>query len=224
MIKVFHLPLYIEKSFPASYNLIMLITASHLIDTPVLSMQAASAVGQVSAIIVDPTSFQIIAFYLIGPGIGKSTNILDSKSIREYSSLGMVIDSTDELVAPTDVVKISKAIALNFSLIGLKVETKKGSKLGHVIDFTITNDNFSIQQIIVKRPLVKSFSDPELTIPRHEITEVTDTKVIVKDEEDIIRKKAAKEDFIPNFVNPFRKSEQAHAPARTETPADIDIE
>ena len=71
---------------------------------------------------------------------------------------------------------------------------------------------------------LKSFSDPELTIPRKEIVEVNDYKVIVKDEEKVIKKKAAHEDFIPNFVNPFRTQEQDLSPVRTKTPADQDTE
>ena len=69
---------------------------------------------------------------------------------------------------------------------------------------------------------MKSLMDPELTIPRKEIIEVTDYKVIVKDEEKVIKEKAEKEDFIPNFVNPFRKSEQDLSPADNQNPADID--
>ena len=136
----------------------------------------------------------------------------------------MVIDNIEELVTPDDVIKIQKVLALNFSLTGLKVETKKGSKLGTVSDFTITNNDFIVQQIIVKRPIIKSFVDPELTISRKEIVEITDYKVIVKDEEKTLKSRAEKEDFIPNFVNPFRKSEQDFVPARTKTPADKDIE
>ena len=96
---------------------------------------------------------------------------------------------------------------LNFNVVGLKVETKKGSKLGKVTDFTVTSDNFSVQQIIVKRPAIKSFLDPELIIPRAEIVEITDYKIIVRDEEKVIKERALKEDFVPNFVNPFRKTE-----------------
>ena len=33
---------------------------------------------------------------------------------------------------------------------------------------------------------------------------------------------AEKEEFVPNFVNPFRKSEQDFAPVQTKTPADKD--
>ena len=80
-----------------------------------------------------------------------------------------------------------------------------------------------LQQIIVKRPVVKSFLDPELTIPRKEIAEVTDYKIIVKDEEKEIREKAKNEEFIPNFVNPFRKKpEPDYAPAENQSPDEQD--
>jgi sporulation protein YlmC with PRC-barrel domain len=202
----------------------MLVSANRLIGAPILSMQSASSIGTIAAPIVDPNTFKIIAFYIDSPLADKDTNILDTKSIREYSRYGCVVDSIEELVGKDDVVKIGKIIGLNFDLINLKVETKKGSHLGKIIDFTVTSEDFMIQQIIVKRPLMKSFSDPELTIPRKEIVEVNDYKVIVKDEEKVIKKKAAHEDFIPNFVNPFRTQEQDLSPARTKTPADQDTE
>ena len=201
----------------------MLVYSTKLIGTPVLSVQEGGPLGQINAPIVDPDNLKIIAFRLIGPGVDPSRNLLATQSIREYSTFGMVIDSEGELITSSDVVKIEKVLALNFNLIGLKVETKKGTKLGQITDFTIDSDSFLVQQIIVKRPLVKRFIDPELTISRKEIVEVTDYKIIVKDEEKVLRERASKEDFIPNFVNPFR-TEPAHSPADTKTPADTNIE
>ena len=93
------------------------------------------------------------------------------------------------------------------------METKKGSKLGKVQDFTVTSEDFIVQQIIVKRPAVKALIDPELTISRKEIVEITDDKVVVRDEEKVIKARAEKEDFIPNFVNPFREKQPGFAPA-----------
>ena len=183
----------------------MLIAYSRLINTPVLSLQTGGPVGYISEPIIDPDSLKIIAFRLSGSLVSKSpNNLLDVKSIREYSDYGMVIDNIEELIADDDVIKISEAISLNFKLIDLKVETKKHSKLGKVSSFTIDPDSFIIQQIIVKRPTLKSFLDPELTISRKEIVEITDDKIIVKDEEKVLKQRAEKEDFIPNFVNPFR--------------------
>lgn len=192
----------------------MLVYASKLIGAPILSMQAGGAIGHVTEPIVDPDTLKIIAFRLGGGPIPRSgANLLDVSSIREYSNFGIVIDSVDELVSPDDVIKIAKILELNFSLIDLKVETKKGSKLGKILDYTLTPDDFTIQQLIVKRPAIKSFIDPELTIHRREIVEITDYKVVVKDEEKVLKKKAEKEDFVPNFVNPFREKQPGFAPA-----------
>ena len=196
----------------------MLVYASRLIGTPVLSVQAGGRIAVIAEPIVDPDNLKIIAFKLAGPLIAKSSaNILDVRSIREYSNYGIVIDDIDELIEKDDVVKISDVLRLNFALNGLKVETKKGSKLGKIEDYTLTSEDFIVQQLIVKRPIIKSFIDPELTIPRKEIIEITDYKIIVKDEEKAIKIKAEKEEFVPNFVNPFRKSEQDFAPAEAKS-------
>lgn len=194
----------------------MLVYNSNLIGTPILSVQAGGPIGQISNPVVNPDNLQIIAFKLVGPTIDPATNILATHSIREYSNYGMVIDSVDELVSPSDVVKIEQVLGLNFDLLTLKVETKKHTRLGIIVDFTVNSDDFLVQQIIVKRPLVKRFMDPELTIPRKEIVEVTDYKIIVKDEEKTIKARAEKEDFVPNFVNPFRKTEPGYAPTGTK--------
>ena len=195
----------------------MLVYNSKLLGASILSFQDSGAIARVSAPVVNPDNLKILAFKLEGPAINATNNLLDVKSIREYSPLGMVIDSSDELIGPDDVIKIKEVLDLNFNLTGLKVETKKGSKLGHITDFTVTTDDFTIQQIIVKRPLVKSFVDPELTIHRREIVEITDYKVVVKDEEKVIKARASKEDFVPNFVNPFR-TDPNFAHSDTEDP------
>ena len=189
----------------------MLVNASKLVGTSILSVQAGRPIATVSELIIDPNSLKTIAFKVSGAIVNRNENILDVSSVREYSNYGIVIDDIDEWMAPGDIIKISKVLELNFNLVGLKVETKKGSNLGKVVDYTLTPEDFMVQQIIVKRPMIKRFVDPELTIPRKEIVEIDDYKIIVKDEEKVIKARAEKEDFIPNFVNPFR--EQGFAPA-----------
>ena len=201
----------------------MLVYASKLIGTPVLSVRAGSPISSVSDVIVDPDNLKIIAFRLRGGVVGNNTpDLLDTSSIREYSSYGIVIDDADELVTSDEIVRLSEVIKLHFNLNNLKVETKHGTKLGHIIDYTVNVDDFLVQQLIVRRPVFKSFIDPELTVPRQEIAEVTDYKVILKDEEKEIREKATHEEFVPNFVNPFRNPESGFAPIDTKIPDDKD--
>lgn len=194
----------------------MLIKSQDLNNAPVISVQDASRIATLKEPIIDPDSLKILAFRIIPTS--PEASLLDTKSIREYSRLGVIIDSADEFIGEEDVIRIRDVLSLHFHLIGLRVETKKHTNLGRIVSFTVTDNDFMIQQIIVKRPMIKSLIDPELTIPRGEIIEVTDTKIIVKDEEKTIRERSTKEDFVPNFVNPFRTHEPGFAPADTKTP------
>lgn len=172
-------------------------------------------IARTTEIIIDPDSLKIVAFKVFGPETGREVGeYLQEKDIREYSALGMVVDSADEFVNPDDVIRLQKVLGLNFSLDGMKVVTKKGTYLGKVSGYTINTDNFMVQQLIVQRPFLKSFVDPELTIGRSEIVKITDTEIVVKDEESKIRANATREDFIPNFVNPFREQRLSTADSR----------
>ena len=150
--------------------------------------------------VIDPNNLKTVGFVTL---TGKETNILSPMSVREVSSFGFVIDSAEELVGMEDILRVKQVLDLHFDILGKKVETRKRTRLGKVIGYTMTED-FAIAQLKVKRPVWKRAGVEELLIPRNEVVEVTDEKIIVKDEESTIRTNAEKE-FTPNFVNPFRK-------------------
>ena len=83
--------------------------------------------------------------------------------------------------------------------------SESGKKIGKIKDYTIDTKTFVIYQIIVDRPILKSFIDPELTINRSQISEVDDYKVVIKNDAEKISINNEDEEFKPDFVNPFRK-------------------
>ncbi|MDO4979219.1 MAG: PRC-barrel domain-containing protein [Candidatus Saccharibacteria bacterium] len=186
----------------------MVINSKSLLNCPVLSLHIEGETARTNSIIVDPDNLKIMAFGVSGPLTGRdgTGDILMTSSVRELNlRVGMIINSADEFVSRGEVVKLDKVLDLNFSLIGLNVVTKKGTKLGKVIDFTVSED-FTVLQLIVKRPLMKALMDPELVISRKEIVAVDDYTVTVRDEEAKLMKQAVSpDDFVPNFVNPFRE-------------------
>lgn len=192
----------------------MLINGSKLVDCPILSLHIGGEIARVVEPIVDPNSLKVIGFKVEGKLVNEDTgDILPIESVREFSRMGMIVDSIDELVDGTDIVKIKNVLELDFHLVGHKVVTRKQVKLGRVNDYTLEISGWSIQQLIVQRPIMKAFFDPELIISRAKIIEVDDEQVVVKDEHDRAKTKieaAAPATFVPNFVNPFREPDFAN--------------
>lgn len=196
----------------------MLITGSRLVGCPILSLHVGGRVATVTAVIIDPHTLQIIAFEVEGPLVGREAGeILPTRSVREFSPLGMIVDSIDEFVERDDIIKIKETLELDFELIGLKVVTKRGAKLGKVVSYSLDPSNWQIEQLSVQRPFFKALLDPELLISRSQILEVDDYKVTVRDAADKVKQKAASETLTSNFINPFRDPNFANEPSPAES-------
>lgn len=208
----------------------MLIANSSLINRPVQSLHTGTELARTIDPVVDYENLRVIAFDIAGPEIKQEgLDVVLTDEIREVSPVGLIVDSIDSLATAADIVRVQHIKDVRFSLIGLKVETKQGKKLGTVDDFIVELPTFSIQQLVVKRPALKSFLDPELTISRDKIVEVNDFKIIIKDDKEKSKQKAPApkkvvQEFVPNYANPFRNPEfvekSSPLPADSQNPAE----
>lgn len=181
----------------------MLIEGSKLLKYPILSLHTASRIAEVKGLVIDPNFLKVVAFE-INAISSRQRLFLEASSVREFSKMGMIVDSDEEFVEKDDVIKLKETIDLGFSLDNMKVVSKKKAMLGRIEDFIINTEDFQIMQLIVKRPIYKALIDPELVIGRSDIHEINDREIVVKSEEGTIMKKSGTLDFVPNFVNPFK--------------------
>jgi sporulation protein YlmC with PRC-barrel domain len=162
--------------------------------------------------VIDPEDLRVIAYTLEGPIIRNDPEVgdmLDTKDVREVSGSGLIVDSADRFTTREDVIHFDEVMNLRWNLVGLKVVTQDGKKLGKIVDYTIDSETFMIYQLIIQRPFMSSLVDPELTINRSQIVEVDDYKVTIKHDKAQVKvkktQKEAEKEFVPNFTNPFRK-------------------
>ena len=184
-----------------------MLLGSTLINAPVMSLQTGSELARTKMAVVDPANLAIIAYELIGPRLTMHPTLLRIVDVRELSDLGMIVDSEDEFVTEHDVIKLDEIYKLRFDPINMLVTDEKRRKLGHVIDYTLDVNGFIIQQLTVRRPLLRSLNDTELLIHRSQIIEINDKAIVVHSEAKI--PEPERKDVVGSYVNPFRKSEPA---------------
>lgn len=185
----------------------MLLAGSRLINAPVMGLQTGSELGRTSQPVINPRSLQIVAYEVEGPTLDKHPSLLRIADVREFSDIGIIIDSSDEFVSPDDVIKLGEIYNLHFSPMGMKVIDEKKHKLGKVDGYTIETGGFVIQQLSVKRPLLKGLNDPQLLIHRSQITEISDDAIIVHSTAKI--PEPVTQAVRTHYANPFRKNPQA---------------
>lgn len=187
-----------------AYTKVMLLHGSKVLDTPIMGLQTGSELARTRAAIVDPRNLTVVAYTLQGPLLGQHKHlILRVADIRELSNIGMIVDSSDEFVESEDIIKIQQIQDFGFELIGRTVIDEAKHKLGKVSDYTIDPSSFIIQQLNVKRPVLKSLNDTELLIHRSQVVEVNNTTIIVRAAE---KKAEPVTGTIRNYTNPFRSA------------------
>jgi hypothetical protein len=172
-----------------------------------MGLQTGSELARTSKAIIDPKTLEIAAYELEGPLLDEHPSLLRIADVREFSDIGLIVDSSDEFVAVDDIIKLKEIYDLNFTPTGMTVIDEKRHKLGKVDSYTIETSAFLIQQLLVKRPLFKSLNDAHLLIHRTQITEINDREIVVHSQAEI--PEPALEAMRHGYTNPFRKNQQA---------------
>lgn len=181
----------------------MLLSGTQLINTPVMSLQTGKELARTSVAIVNPHNLSIIAYRVIGPHLDSDPSYIRTIDVRELGNLGMIIDSSEEFIEPDDIIIDKPIYEIGFEVEGKQVIDKEKKKIGKVIDYVVNIDTFTIEQLVVKRPLLKSFHDDELLIHRDQIIEVTDDTIVIKSAKANIKSKAT---VSRHYINPFRQT------------------
>ena len=182
----------------------MLLPRDRLLNLPLMSLQTGTRVGLATQHIIDPRRLDIIAFYCEGPLIDFSPAILHTADIREFSSIGLIIDGADNIMPPDDLVRLQEIIDYKFELIGKQVVEESGTKLGKVGDYTVDSDSFYIIKIHVKPTLWQSLGRAELLIDRTQIREINDKQIVVRNAS-VESESVDRISGLSIIDNPFRK-------------------
>lgn len=183
----------------------MLVLGTRLKETPVMSLQTGTRLATIGSPLINPANLKILAFELEGPLLTEKPSFLRVADIREMSGVGMIIDSSDELLALDDVIKIKQLYELGFNLIGMNVIDEHKKKLGKVDNYTVETGSFVIEQLNVKHGILRGLTDTGILIHRSQIIEINDTNIIVKSTAKKITAQPIMETIRHEYVNPFRR-------------------
>lgn len=182
----------------------MLILGSRLISTPVMGLQTGTKLAETKNPVIDPGSLKIIAYEVSGRLLSENPSFIRIADIRELSDVGFIIDSNDEFIGLDDVINLKKIYELNFNLINHSVIDEIGRKLGKVCDYSLETDTFLIQQLNIKRNIIKSFNETNLLIHRTQIIEINDKDIIVKSNTKKLH--SIQHPSKLSYINPFRST------------------
>lgn len=158
----------------------MLTFVDQYLHMPILSIRGGRRISMTVDPILDPHKMKVLGFYAEDRASGVD-KILLLEDIREFSSAGLIVDSEESLVEPSDLVRLEEILDLNFHLLEKRVVTESGKKIGSVENYAMDDTSFRIEKIYARPTAMKALSTNDFIISRRQIAGVTNSQVIVKD-------------------------------------------
>lgn len=185
----------------------MLILGSRLLRSPIMSLQTGGELAVTTRPIINPDNLRIVAYEVEGSLLSERPAFLRVNEIREFGKIGMIVDSSDDLIGLTDVIEIERLHKLNFPLTGMTVFDEHKHKLGKIEDYTLDTVDYRIQQLNVKRGFFQGFNDTGMLIHRSQIIEINDNGIIVRSTAKKLEQPVMTNTRL-DYVNPFRTPQQ----------------
>jgi sporulation protein YlmC with PRC-barrel domain len=196
----------------------MLLLRDRLLDLPIMSLQTGTRVGTIVKHIIDPRRLNVVAFYCEGPLIDFSPAILHVSDIREFSNLGLIVDSSDNIMSPDDLVRLEEVLSYQFELEDRPVVQEDGHKLGKIMNYTVDSESFYIIKLHIKPTFWQSLGHAEILVDRTQIAEINDKQIVVRNA-DIKGRAEGHKSSVPVIENPFRKHvPEVHGASNDEKP------
>jgi len=128
----------------------MFIEAKKLIGLPVAAVDTQSKVGEIRQVLIDPENGHLMGFLVKEGGIFSSTKVLSDIDIADWDPNGLVTETIDNLVPPSEIVRINEILKKKIFLIGMPAKTESGKSLGSVEDLLIDTDTSSVAKYYLK--------------------------------------------------------------------------
>lgn len=155
-----------------------LITA--IIGKKVFSVHDGVAVAEVVGWLINKDNFKVELIVVAVPEMKAHKYILPA-AIRVSTDRQIIINSQDDIAEADELVRQREMIASKYRLVGSKVETQSGKKLGRVMDFNFDYNTFYIAKIHVVSRFPQRITRESFAINRSAVVEVQGNTVIVKD-------------------------------------------
>lgn len=158
----------------------MLVLRDQLLNIPIMSLQTGTKLGTSSQAIIDPHNLKIVAFYCFGPHIEHRPAVVHVSDIREFSHIGIIVDSSEVIMDPSELPRLQAILDLSFQLEGKLAVEENGHRIGRVNTYSVETTTFYISKLHINPPLLQRLTLSDIIIDRSQIISIDDHKIVVK--------------------------------------------
>lgn len=162
------------------YNIGMVKFITDIIGSEVLVQRERLRVGKIANVILSPDNGDLIGI-LISTHT-KKDDAVPASEIKGFGDGFVLINEASSIDSPDEIVRIKQILDKKIKIIGQKVYTESGQRLGKCVNATLSLKYQKLDKIYVTPKAIVAILASDLMIPAKKIVEITKERIIVTDE------------------------------------------
>jgi sporulation protein YlmC with PRC-barrel domain len=157
------------------YHLGMHVRFSSCVGLPLMEEGMEGVLGTVSGILIHPDTAYVEGFFVYGSGHGRSNLFVSSMDISRWGTR-LYVRNADVIAPADDRIRLQALLEDNRTVLGQRIVTESGVRVGRCKDVQINTDSMHIEWIFPKKCFRWG-----VALPVSEVIEVTVAAIIIKD-------------------------------------------
>lgn len=153
---------------------------SALVGQALYSVHTAGKIGLIRKLILRQQDLKVELLEIVAFDPTSVRYLLPS-DIRFDDGKKIIIDSHESLSEPNELLRHQEILNHPFSLLGCRVVTQSGKRLGKVKDFSVDMQHFVVSKLNVVAPIWMLPFNSKFLIDRSDIVDIEKSKIVVKD-------------------------------------------
>jgi len=158
----------------------MLTKGTSLINKQIRSTQDGSYIGRVADLIIDPANGKLLALKMRKSSVFKP-KIICTIDIQGYTPIFLIAKDDSVICDADEVVRVKEVLDKKVLIIGNKVETESGKKLGICEDILIDTETSMVIKFYVKSAGILGPLSSDLIIPSSRVVSINRDAIVVKE-------------------------------------------
>lgn len=158
----------------------MQVSVSSLINRSIISIATGRRMGTVAQVIVDPGHMKML-FLKVATQKSSQKLYLPANEVREMSHNHVVINSEESLAEADELVRYQKELSDPVLLLGYRVITTSGKRLGSCEDYVIEAETHRLIKLYVQANLWQRLLVNHFIIDIADLVRIENRRIIVRD-------------------------------------------
>lgn len=154
----------------------MLTSYSKLINSKIFDLKDQSNLGDVAEVIYRKGELIVQGMVLKRSFFSREVPVVETVDIVEVTHGALIINNDQGVYDINEAIRLKESYKHGFLGINQNVITKSGKKIGKVIDFIISTDDFTVEKILVRGVL------SERLIPKAAVVSYHPDTIVIKNE------------------------------------------